>query len=141
MRTAAGLKSNPQTRPFVTQPRHAASVPTSGEQVATTADFVTQPRHAATVLRLTVLIAAHNEEQSIGATLDSVLAQERVADRIVVAADNCTDATAEIALLKGLGSARPFLVHETVDNTHKKSGALNQAWALTRGRHGLVHLH
>ena len=30
-------------------------------------------------------------------------------------------------------SARPFLVHETVDNTHKKSGALNQAWALTRG--------
>ncbi len=141
MRTAAGLKSNPQTRPFVTQPRHAASVPASGEQVDATADFVTQPRHAATVLRLTVLIAAHNEEQSIGATLDSVLAQERVADRIVVAADNCTDATAEIALLKGLGSARPFLVHETVDNTHKKSGALNQAWALTKSRHGLVHLH
>jgi len=132
MRTPVGLKSNPQTRPFVTQPRHAASVPTSGEQVATTADFVTQPRHAASVLRLTVLIAAHNEEQSIGATLDSVLAQERLADRIVVAADNCTDATAQIARSKRVRSARPFLVHETVDNTHKKSGALNQAWALTR---------
>ena len=132
MRTPVGLKSNPQTRPFVTQPRHAASDSPSGELVATTADLVTQPRHAA-VLRLTVLIAAHNEEQSIGATLDSVLAQERLADRIVVEADNCTDATAQIARSKRARSARPFLVHETVGNTHKKSGALNQAWALTRG--------
>ena len=32
MRTPVGLKSNPQTRPFVPQPRHAASVPTSGNR-------------------------------------------------------------------------------------------------------------
>jgi cellulose synthase/poly-beta-1,6-N-acetylglucosamine synthase-like glycosyltransferase len=69
--------------------------------------------------------------------LDSVLAQKRSADRIVVAADNCTDATAQIANSKRVKSARharpaDLLVHETVDNTHKKSGALNQAWALTR---------
>src|ERR1700722_19198606 len=93
MRTPVGLKSNPQTRPFVTPPRHAASAPISAEQVATTADMAIQPRHAVSTLRLTVLIAAHNEEQSIGSTLDSVLAQERLADRIGVEADNCTDGT------------------------------------------------
>jgi cellulose synthase/poly-beta-1,6-N-acetylglucosamine synthase-like glycosyltransferase len=76
---------------------------------------------------LTVLIAAHNEEQSIGATLDSVLAQERQADRIVVAADNCIDATVAIARSKP-----GVFVFETVDNTHKKPGALNQAWSRTR---------
>jgi biofilm PGA synthesis N-glycosyltransferase PgaC len=85
-------------------------------------------------LRLTVLIAAHNEEQSIGATLDSVMRQKRRADRIVVAADNCTDATAEIALARGVrshGSPR-VRVCETVENTHKKAGALNQIWALNK---------
>ena len=55
------------------------------------------PKHAARP-RLTVLIAAHNEEECIGATLDSILAQERHIDHIVVAADNCTDRTVEIAL-------------------------------------------
>jgi len=84
--------------------------------------------------RLTVLIAAHNEEQSIGATLDSVLAQERQPDRVVVAADNCTDHTVEIARSKNAstpGDAR-VAVFETVENTHKKAGALNQAWGMTR---------
>ncbi len=85
-------------------------------------------------MRLTVLIAAHNEEESIGATLDSVLEQSRQANRIVVAADNCTDATVEISLSRSFMGSSPVFVYETVNNSHKKSGALNQAWALTRSR-------
>jgi biofilm PGA synthesis N-glycosyltransferase PgaC len=94
---------------------------------------VSQPEQSlASPLRLTVLIAAHNEEQSIGATLDSVLAQERHADCIVVAADNCTDATVAIARSRDSVRFSPLFVYETVNNTHKKSGALNQVWAWTR---------
>jgi poly-beta-1,6-N-acetyl-D-glucosamine synthase len=93
------------------------------------------PRHLRSkgALRLTVLIAAHNEQASIGATLDSVLAQDRPADYIVVAADNCKDATVEVSRERSKTSAGPrVLVYETVNNTHKKSGALNQAWELMR---------
>jgi poly-beta-1,6-N-acetyl-D-glucosamine synthase len=72
---------------------------------------------------LVVLIAAHNEEHVIVATLRSVLAQERRPDRIVVAADNCTDATVAAAR-----SVPGVTVFETEANGHKKSGALNQAW-------------
>jgi poly-beta-1,6-N-acetyl-D-glucosamine synthase len=83
--------------------------------------------------RITVLIAAHNEEEHIGVTLDSVLAQERGADLVVVAADNCTDRTAEVAeSRRAAAGGGAIVVYETVGNTHKKSGALNQAWSLTR---------
>jgi cellulose synthase/poly-beta-1,6-N-acetylglucosamine synthase-like glycosyltransferase len=83
-------------------------------------------------MRLTVLIAAHNEEQSIGATLDSVLRQTRQANRVVIAADNCSDATVQIALSRSDPSSSPVFVYKTLGNTHKKAGALNQVWALTR---------
>jgi biofilm PGA synthesis N-glycosyltransferase PgaC len=83
-------------------------------------------------LHITVLIAAHNEELSLGATLDSLAAQERAADRVVVAADNCTDATVAIASSRVFSVPMPLHVFETVSNTHKKSGALNQAWQLSR---------
>jgi cellulose synthase/poly-beta-1,6-N-acetylglucosamine synthase-like glycosyltransferase len=83
-------------------------------------------------MRLTVLIAAHNEEQSLGATLDSVLSQTRQANRVVVAADNCTDATVEIAMSRSDPTSSPVYVYKTLGNTHKKAGALNQVWALTR---------
>jgi cellulose synthase/poly-beta-1,6-N-acetylglucosamine synthase-like glycosyltransferase len=79
-------------------------------------------------MRVTVLIAAHNEEESIRATLESCLNQTRPADRVVVAADNCSDGTVEIAR-----SVKGVDVFETVDNSHKKSGALNQGWYLTKG--------
>jgi cellulose synthase/poly-beta-1,6-N-acetylglucosamine synthase-like glycosyltransferase len=85
-------------------------------------------------MRLTVLIAAHNEEQSIGATLDSVLAQSRQANRILIAADNCKDATVKIAMDRSFPGSSPVFVYETLSNTHKKSGALNQAWRLTHRR-------
>lgn len=47
--------------------------------------------------RLAVVIPAHNEETGIGQTVQSVLAQLRPGDRVLVVADNCTDATADIA--------------------------------------------
>ncbi len=91
----------------------------------------TEARHRP---RLTVLVAAHNEEECIGVTLDSILAQERAVDAIVVAADNCTDRTVEIAQSRQTesGPGSSLLVYETVGNTRKKPGALNQAWAITR---------
>jgi poly-beta-1,6-N-acetyl-D-glucosamine synthase len=97
-------------------------------------DSVLPPRPDGGRLRITVLIAAHNEEESIGATLDSIMAQDRMADLVVVAADNCTDRTVEIARERHGKHVAGFLVYETVDNSNKKSGALNQAWRLTRDR-------
>jgi len=79
----------------------------------------------ATVTRLhcTVLIPAHDEEAVLGSTLDSLFAQTRRPDRILVVADNCTDTTAELARTRGVD------VVETVNNTEKKAGALNQQLA------------
>lgn len=69
-----------------------------------------------------VLVPAHNEAAQIGATIESLLAQSVPPERIVVAADNCTDNTVAIA------SQYPVTVMETADNAARKSGALNQAW-------------
>ena len=71
---------------------------------------------------IVVLIAAHNEEASIEATLESLMSQRRCADRIVVAGDNCSDRTVSLA------RAFPVTVFETEHNRAKKPGALNQAW-------------
>jgi cellulose synthase/poly-beta-1,6-N-acetylglucosamine synthase-like glycosyltransferase len=73
-----------------------------------------------------MLIPAHNEDRLIGKTIDSVLNQSLVPDRIVVVADNCTDRTVEIARAKGVE------VIETVGNTAKKAGALNQGFRHVR---------
>ena len=75
---------------------------------------------AGTVLRCTVLIPAHDEEAILGLTLESLARQTRRPDRVVVVADNCTDATVEVA------RAHRVEVVETVGNTEKKAGALNQ---------------
>lgn len=72
---------------------------------------------------VTVLIPAHNEEACLEATITSLLSQSHRPERIVVVADNCTDATPRIALDLGVE------LFETVNNRHKKAGALNQALA------------
>ena len=72
---------------------------------------------------ITVLIPAHNEEGSIKQTITSLLGQSHRPDRVVVVADNCTDSTVQIARRCGVK------VLETLHNTHKKAGALNQALA------------
>jgi glycosyltransferase involved in cell wall biosynthesis len=70
---------------------------------------------------LTVLIPAHNEAASLPLTLASLLVQSQPPRRIIVVADNCTDATADVARAAGVE------VLETVGNSQKKAGALNQA--------------
>ena len=69
---------------------------------------------------VTVLIPAHNEEVSLPSTIASLRAQSHSPDRIIVVADNCTDSTVDIARDAGVE------VYESVDNTKKKAGALNQ---------------
>lgn len=70
---------------------------------------------------VTVLIPAHNEEASLPLTLRSLTKQTVPPTRVIVVADNCTDRTVEVARAHGAD------VFETVGNTHKKGGALNQA--------------
>ncbi len=71
--------------------------------------------------RVVALVPSHNEQGQIAATIVSLLAQSRRPDEIVVICDNCTDRTAEIA------RSYPVRVLETVGNSAKKAGALNQA--------------
>ena len=84
---------------------------------ANATDLVEKP------LRLTVLVPAHDESLTIGATLESLWGQERRPEKVVVVADNCSDDTADIARRGGAE------VITTVGNTEKKAGALNQALA------------
>jgi cellulose synthase/poly-beta-1,6-N-acetylglucosamine synthase-like glycosyltransferase len=70
--------------------------------------------------RVIALIPAHDEEDQIEGAIHSLRAQSAPPDLIVVCADNCNDDTA--ARAEGSGAH----VFETVDNAHKKAGALNQ---------------
>lgn len=74
-------------------------------------------------VRVTVLVPAYNEEDTIGEALASLAAQTRPPERVIVVADNCTDATGDLARATGAE------VFTTVANTAKKAGALNQALA------------
>ncbi len=73
--------------------------------------------------KLTMLIPAHNEEDKIEETLESIFKQTRPADKIVIICDNCTDKTEEV-LEKYKNET--FEVIKTVENKGKKAGALNQ---------------
>ncbi len=64
---------------------------------------------------IAVIIPAHNEAGVIGATLKSVKAQLRPIDRLIVVADNCSDATAEIAMRAGASC----LIRNDPDNLGK----------------------
>ena len=75
-------------------------------------------------VRVIAIIPAHNEEIGIAQTIDSLRRQTQAPDQILVAADNCTDGTVDIAKAMGVE------VLETWDNTAKKAGALNQALAM-----------
>lgn len=66
------------------------------------------------------VIPAHNESARISIAIKSLLSQQTPPESIVVLADNCTDATAEVA--RDMGAQ----VFKTEGNQHKKAGALNQ---------------
>jgi hypothetical protein len=67
------------------------------------------------------LIPAYNEEDQIEAAIRSLQEQESPPDLIIVCADNRTDRTAPRAEAAGAH------VFETIQNVHRKAGALNQA--------------
>jgi len=84
---------------------------------------------------VTVLIPAHNEEASLAQTIASLTSQSHPPERIIVVADNCTDSTVDVGRLAGVE------VVESVGNTHKKAGALNQVlrWLVpTQGENDAV---
>ncbi len=99
----------------------AASAPADRLASPPAADVLSFPRRR----RIALLIPAHDEEQGIAAAMESVEAQTLQPDRRIVISDNSTDRTVELA------RSRPqWEVWETVGNTGKKGGALNQAWAI-----------
>ncbi|MBX9627282.1 MAG: glycosyltransferase, partial [Gemmataceae bacterium] len=77
--------------------------------------------------RAAVLIPAHDEETGIARTLRAVAAQLGPDDRVLVVADNCTDATAVVARAEGAG------VVERADRDRRGKG-----YALAFGRDTLA---
>jgi len=82
----------------------------------------------ATPATITALVPARNEQERIGMTIEVLLRQEvpdwlRIAS-VVVVANNCRDATAEIARRYAV------TVVEVADNPYRKSGAFNLGWSL-----------
>lgn len=72
-----------------------------------------------------VVIAAHNEESVLGACLDALLAQPVDPGEVVVVANGCTDATAEVARQRGV---------VVIDRPEPgKAGALNAGDRAARG--------
>jgi cellulose synthase/poly-beta-1,6-N-acetylglucosamine synthase-like glycosyltransferase len=72
------------------------------------------------------LVPAYDEEQSIGATVHGLLAQQtpdwlELAD-VVVVANNCHDRTSEIV------RTYPVTLAEIPENPHRKAGAVNYGW-------------
>jgi len=71
--------------------------------------------------RVVALVPAHNEADTIELALTSLERQSRRPDLIIVIADNCTDATADV-----VGKRGGAMVVASSGNEHKKAGALNQ---------------
>lgn len=86
-----------------------------------------RPPSASPRPRVAVLIPAHNEEEVLADTLRSVRAQTMTGDRILVIADNCTDATADVA--------RRFDAEVLERSDAKKRG---KGYALAYGRQHLA---
>ncbi len=78
------------------------------------------------VCTIIAVVPAHNEARNLPTTLPALMKQSRPPNRIIVVADNCTDDTVEVA--RSLGAE----VIETVGNTDKKAGALNQVFTQLR---------
>jgi len=76
----------------------AASLPSTDTQGSKLDPASVAPAHNGTsLMRLAVLVPAHDEAVGIAATLSSIRSQLKPADRLLVVADNCTDDTADVA--------------------------------------------
>ncbi|WP_286102888.1 glycosyltransferase family 2 protein [Pediococcus pentosaceus] len=67
---------------------------------------------------VTAIVPAHNKGANIEATIKALKQQVR---KVIVACDHCTDDTYQKSIQAGA------VAFETVDNQHRKAGALNQA--------------
>lgn len=76
--------------------------------------------HFSGEIAITVLVPAHNEHEILNHCLDQLKLQLRANDRIIVVSDNSNDGTSYLAKRQGVE------VFESVNNTQKKAGALNQ---------------
>jgi cellulose synthase/poly-beta-1,6-N-acetylglucosamine synthase-like glycosyltransferase len=95
----------------------------------------TSTKSAKAKLRVVALVPAHNEEDIIQHTIESLMGQTWPLDYALIIADNCTDNTVKIVkkYQKKYGSDRLRLM-KTVGNTHKKAGALNQGFLTLKGK-------
>lgn len=99
--------------------------------IGVAADVARRQRHrpppaaAEATMFFRILVPAHDEQQLLGATLDSLARLDYPEDRyeVHVVADNCTDATAEVARRAGVA------VHERVDPDAPGKGAA-LAWLI-----------
>ena len=82
--------------------------------------------------RIAVLVPAHNEASGIRATLDSIRPQLIDGDRLLVVADNCSDATAAIAL-----DAGAEVIERTDPNCFGKGYALDYGVRYLANTHAL----
>ena len=101
-------------------------------------DTETDPPRAATI---GCIIPAYNEQATIGAVLDALLAQTRLPDVIHVIINNTDDDTAEVVakyvgmhrrVVKGVPMTTRVQMHDMGANADKKVGALNYGFGLVR---------
>jgi len=91
-----------------------------------TAEGLTKPGYVGNIGdtgpgRVIVVIPAHNEAVLLGEALESLAAQTRIPDEVVVIADRCSDRTSQVAV------AHSATARLTIQNRDNKAGALNQA--------------
>ncbi len=72
--------------------------------------------------RIVAFVPAHNSADCIAKAIESLLAQTRPVDQIIVIPNGCSDDTADIA------RRYPAVVFELPRDPFKKSGVLNKAW-------------
>ncbi len=82
-------------------------------------------------MKVFAIVPAHNEEEGIVKTLQSLVNQTTQITKVFVALDNCNDNTKEIVQWFALRYNHIFYF-ETVANKSKKAGALNQAFQLIK---------
>jgi cellulose synthase/poly-beta-1,6-N-acetylglucosamine synthase-like glycosyltransferase len=73
------------------------------------------------ILKIAIIIPAHNEEQFIRLTLDSLVSQSLLASKIIVVDDNSTDATFEIA--NSYAASLPIQVVQTSSSAQNIPGS------------------
>jgi len=93
------------------------------------------------VVTIAAVIPAYNEESSLKATMDSLLAQTRPPDAIFIMVNNCTDDTLYVAneyrgshdiSHRGTAYRCEVTAVDMGENADKKVGALNAGWLLAR---------